>query len=73
MNLARNAYCGLVPPCKDCKKRFVGCHDRFNDYLNWNKELKTAKQKEKQYNEENMLSYSKYGNHVSAVFKKRGG
>ena len=31
-----------IPPCKDCEKRFVGCHSSCSDYKEW-KHLKICR------------------------------
>lgn len=32
-----------IAPCKDCKKRTLGCHGRCDKYLNWKKEHDEAR------------------------------
>lgn len=36
-----------VMPCKDCKERYLGCHDKCEKYLNAKKLLKELKHKER--------------------------
>lgn len=36
--------------CKDCPRRFPGCHDRCPDYAAWKAEYDEAKAREKEYN-----------------------
>ena len=39
-----------VNPCKDCEKRFIGCHAVCESYIAWqalNEELKEARRKER--------------------------
>ncbi len=25
----------MICPCKDCDIRYIGCHDKCTDYINW--------------------------------------
>ena len=35
-------------PCKNCKKREVGCHSYCNNYIKWSKYNRSKKEKERQ-------------------------
>ena len=38
-NIPRTCYYRQkMSPCKDCQKRFVGCHSSCNDYAEWKTE-----------------------------------
>ena len=34
-------------PCKDCEKRYVGCHSKCSDYKDWSNYDKNKKAEEK--------------------------
>lgn len=36
------------PPCKDCKKRFVGCHSICEQYLEWKADNDATREKQQQ-------------------------
>lgn len=36
-----------IAPCKDCKERYVGCHDHCNKYQSWHKEREEMKYHER--------------------------
>lgn len=35
--------CGICP-CMDCKKRYVGCHSKCEDYIKWGNEHKEKRE-----------------------------
>lgn len=35
-----------MPPCKDCEKRHIACHDKCEDFAEYKKKVRIAKDKE---------------------------
>lgn len=66
------SYCGVKAPCKDCTKRFLGCHGSCMDYENYLQDFRKAKAKEQEKINRRILRYSKHGSHVSSILKRGG-
>lgn len=62
----------IMSPCKDCKKRHIGCHDKCDIYLKYKEEIRAfnKKAKEDRYNECVMYEFEKYGKMQSCRLKK---
>jgi len=39
----------MKPPCKECTKRYLGCHDTCEDYKEWHEWMRKRKFKPNQY------------------------
>ena len=42
---------GVRNPCKDCDRRYPGCHDHFPDLAEWVAEHERVREKERKYRE----------------------
>ena len=40
-----------VSPCKDCKDRHNGCHDKCTDYAKWREKLEKVNDERRKYNQ----------------------
>lgn len=38
-----------IAPCKDCKDRYLGCHDRCPKYLSFKEKVNEVKKKRSKY------------------------
>lgn len=47
------------PPCMDCSKRHMGCHDRCDSYKAFKEKLETDKQAKESY--EDKMSRRRFG------------
>ena len=39
-----------ISPCKDCKDRYIGCHDKCVLYAEWKAEIERVKEEKRKYN-----------------------
>ena len=47
----------LYPPCKDCEKRKVGCHQSCADYISYKEHREKIRQEMKAVREGNVFCY----------------
>ena len=45
-------------PCRECKKRAIGCHSKCDDYKEFTKKIEKIREKEKQ---DNLVTDSGWG------------
>lgn len=60
-------------PCKDCKKRYVGCHGKCEDYAAYRAELDKQREERKTASIVNELNYAAIRKHVNLRAKQKGG
>lgn len=59
-------------PCKDCEKRYLGCHSECEQYLDWKKAHQDAKDKMDADRRRGVLKSAKIQSHTG-LRKLRGG
>ena len=56
-NIAMNVY--LACPCTECAERYVGCHSKCGDYIQYKRDLEKAKTEKEAYEEK--MCTSRFG------------
>ena len=49
-----------IPPCKDCKDRNPGCHDKCDRYKEWKMRLEKINKKRKEYDTKPFVQYNPF-------------
>ena len=49
-----------IPPCKDCKERYIACHDSCDRYKEWKQRLEKVNEERKKYNARPFVKYNPY-------------
>jgi hypothetical protein len=49
-----------IPPCKDCRDRHPGCHDKCDGYKAWKMRLEEINNKRKEYDAKPFVQYDPF-------------
>lgn len=62
----------MLSPCKDCKRRKVGCHDirtcaEWNEYVAFNKAVKEARHEQARQEDDYSLQLQRHGRRLHQI------
>ena len=64
-------FTGATAPCNGCKKRFLGCHDRCDEYKAYKEEAARIKEKKYMYYRiQNLVEGKKIENRIKKKRRK---